>query len=282
MKQVRVPLLPANHRLLYNASKAEKMGHWLAEDEKGYEYVVGHFVRQRGDTTESVATDCYGDRRVWTTDKEGHTVETSPDAIARRWAESIPSKLRSRPWLLPDGKQPRGDDSVKKALDRLRGWALTYIAGKHRLSVWLWGEPGRGKTQASLWVGTELSEAGKTVERIEASELKAKLRATYNADQTSRRAFEMDVVRWKGVEILVLDDVGAEAQDEDVRAVLFGIINHRMDYEKPTLCTSNRNLSDLAATGIDPRLVSRLGSYQQIALTGPDYRNAKNLQQGLV
>lgn len=281
-REVKIPLLPVGHRLITSKAEAIKLGHWEAVDENGYEYVVNCGHRKVGDSTEAIMTNVYGDRRIWTTDKSGHTTETSPDAIALRWSESIPPKLRSKPWMLPDGKQPRLDDHAKKALDRLRGWGQTYLQGKHRLSVWLWGETGRGKTQASLWVGTDLANGGKVVERVEAAAVKERLRATYNADATVKRAWEADLSRFKSVEILVLDDVGAEAQDEDVRAVMFSIINHRSDYELVTLCTSNQNLADLAKVGIDPRLVSRLNAYQQIALTGPDHRTAKNVQQGLV
>ncbi len=281
-QEIVVPMLPPGHRLIIGRGKAVELGHWLAEDAHGYEYVVGCGHYKRGDDSIMVSTDVYGTKRIWVTDKSGHTTESSPNAIAQKWEESIPPKLRSKPWLLPDGKPPRLDENAKRALDRLRGWGQTYIAGKHKLSIWLWGETGRGKTQASLWIGTELSKAGKKVERIEAAAIKERLRATYNSDQTIRRAWEEDLSRLKTVEVLVLDDVGAEAQDEDVRAVMFSLIDHRNNFELVTLATSNQSIADLAKSGIDQRLVSRLGSYQSIALTGPDHRTAKNVQEKLI
>lgn len=272
------PGLRDGHTIACTAAKAKRLGYWTARDPQGYEYIVGHSYHRRKDgTAKTVETDCWGRQRCWEHDKAGNATETSPDLLADQWAAAVPAKLRSkRPWTLPGGGEPV---QVGNALHRLRGWAQTYLAGQHQLSVWLHGEPGRGKTQAAVWAAADLTAGGKRVMQVDVAELQRRLRETYGADTTLRRTFDADLQTWIEVEVLILDDVGAEAQAEDMRSLLFQVIDRRQNAERVTLATSNLSIEDLRKTAIDPRLVSRLSAYQPIWMAGPDHRVAKATAQ---
>ena len=59
------------------------------------------------------------------------------------------------------------------------------------------------------------------------------------------------------VDLLVLDDLGAEKTSEYVTDRLYVLINGRYEYDKATLVTTNRSLKELQQQ-VGPRIVSRL------------------------
>jgi len=75
---------------------------------------------------------------------------------------------------------------------------------------------------------------------------------------------------------LIIDDLGAEKITEFARGVLFQIINHRYNYCKATMITSNLSLGEIAER-FDDRIASRIASMCKIIkLDDKDYRMGGN------
>lgn len=70
--------------------------------------------------------------------------------------------------------------------------------------------------------------------------------------------------------ILILDDFGAEKQTQWGLSVVYLILNRRMDNLRPTIITSNLSLKEIS--DIEPRLASRIGSMNCLAMKGKDRR----------
>jgi DNA replication protein DnaC len=77
------------------------------------------------------------------------------------------------------------------------------------------------------------------------------------------------------VDLLVLDDLGAEISSLITSAALFDIINQRLLTRRPTLISTNLTTNELAVQ-YSERIVSRfLGNYQLIKFFGEDIRVKK-------
>lgn len=88
-------------------------------------------------------------------------------------------------------------------------------------------------------------------------ELLLKLRDTFNP---ANKGTEWDVItQYCQTPFLVLDDFGAEKTSEYVLQALYLIINHRYEYNLPTVITSNLELDELATKLQDDRIPSRIG-----------------------
>lgn len=99
------------------------------------------------------------------------------------------------------------------------------------------------------------------------------LRATYGkgADTTERQFIE----QLRAVPLLVLDDLGAEADTAWSRSMLYLLLDLRYGDESSTIVTSNLSLAQISAT-FDDRISSRLAQMGKIiTLKGPDFRTAK-------
>ena len=77
-------------------------------------------------------------------------------------------------------------------------------------------------------------------------------------------------------DLLVLDDLGTEIENQYNIATIYNIINTRILEKKPTIISTNYQLSELLDK-YDQRISSRLnGEYTKLYLTGKDIRTLKN------
>lgn len=174
------------------------------------------------------------------------------------------------------------NDGQQKALEYCVGYARKFPdfnKGNH--SLVLTGKPGLGKTHLSYCVAKAISNKGYSVTFIPMPDLLTKIRETY--DRNSEMSEEKLLTLLKDVDLLVLDDIGAEYIKESEKeswAVdkIYQIINSRQN--KPTIYTTNYSSEQLANRYgsknniiMGERIVSRMkkGTYP-INLTGKDYR----------
>ena len=149
-----------------------------------------------------------------------------------------------------------------------------WIANGGTESLLLSGEVGRGKTyQAWGAVHTIRAVAGRRVDNSpevvawKCPDLLDALRPGHD-----RREATLDAVR--EAPVLYLDDLGAEKGSEWTSEILYRILDHRWDWELPTLLTSNVATADDLGSA-SARLVSRLfGMCQRVVLDGEDRRQA--------
>jgi DNA replication protein DnaC len=123
--------------------------------------------------------------------------------------------------------------------DMVRRW----YAGSRRPWLLLDGEYGSGKTGLAIGVlKLALADSISSVFRV-VPELMSEIRATYGTD---RETSEIDLLAaLKAVQLLVLDDIGAERMTGWVEEKLFEILNYRHNEHRRTILTTNLGPDEL-------------------------------------
>lgn len=112
-------------------------------------------------------------------------------------------------------------------------------------SVFLWGEPGRGKTGLSMAALQAWIAAGRGGLFVTVPDLLDWLRPQQGQNGLLKRSTNV-MDRIADVPLLVLDDLGAQKTTIWARERLYVLINHRHDWSLPTIITSNYSLSHTA------------------------------------
>lgn len=125
--------------------------------------------------------------------------------------------------------------------------------------MYIWGTPGTGKTHALYTLANEfvkhdICEIYYT-SFVELFDLLRKNFTDINAQEELKD-------KLKKVEILFLDDIGAEHIKKDsewYQGVIYEIINYRYEHEKPVICSSNSSRANLVKEqNYEERVVQRL------------------------
>ncbi len=138
--------------------------------------------------------------------------------------------------------------------------------------LWLMGDVGTGKTSLAMLVSRSALEAGRTVAIYSLPQLLARIRRTYEGE-----AGEDSYLRFFGrlvsVDLLHIDDLGAEKRSDWVLEQLYALINERYETQRSIVVTTNLDES-LLEEQIGPRTVSRLAEIcgDPLPLFGDDQR----------
>jgi DNA replication protein DnaC len=103
--------------------------------------------------------------------------------------------------------------------------------------LWFHGTVGTGKTTLALLVAKAARDAGHSVAIYSVPLLFAELRDTFDEDSESSHLELFS--RLSEVDLLVLDDLGAERQTEWVLEQLFSLVNERWQDQRSIVVTSN-------------------------------------------
>jgi DNA replication protein DnaC len=125
-------------------------------------------------------------------------------------------------------------------------------AGK---GLWFTGDVGTGKTTLAMLISKAAMEADRTVAIYSLPRLLAMLRDTYDDDAPYSLNELID--RLCAVDLLHIDDVGAEQTSDWVLEQLYTIVNTRYEDDRAVLLTTNLDDERLRAQ-IGDRTVSRL------------------------
>ena len=142
-------------------------------------------------------------------------------------------------------------------------------------NLFLSGAPGLGKTFLSACIASAVAERGWSV----VYETTVNLCARYEEARFGRRGdteeAELDIRRYLGCDLLILDDLGTEMNTAFTVSVLYEVINARLRGGKSTVISSNLSVEDIASR-YSPQIASRLaGEYENLRFYGRDIRLQK-------
>ena len=144
------------------------------------------------------------------------------------------------------------------------------IRGGHGL--WFMGDVGTGKTTLAMLVSKEALKRGYDVAIYSVPRLLAEIRDTYDA-ANGERSYAAFFAQLAAVDLLHLDDLGAERQTEWVLEQLYALVNERYEQERSIVVTTNLIETSALEQQIGRRTVSRLTEMtDQLPLFGPDLR----------
>jgi DNA replication protein DnaC len=134
--------------------------------------------------------------------------------------------------------------------------------------LWFVGPVGTGKTTLAMLVSKEAIRAGRSVAIYSLPRLLNEIRDTHRADRS-----HVDLLnRLTAVDLLHIDDVGAERTTDWVLEELYSIVNARYEDARSMVITTNLDYDELC-TQISARTASRLAEMcDQLPLDGADRR----------
>jgi len=190
-------------------------------------------------------------------------------ARARGVESVIPRKYRGVSF-----DRPPVSDLSPAAVEAIRtfagGLAENLRAGR---GIWLMGDVGTGKTTLAMLVSRLALEAGHTVAIYSLPRLLSRIRRTYDAEAGEQSYLEF-FERLTSVDLLHLDDLGAEKSSDWVLEQLYAIVNERYETQRSIVVTTNLQEPELREQ-IGERTVSRLAEICDqyvIPLYGADLR----------
>jgi DNA replication protein DnaC len=134
--------------------------------------------------------------------------------------------------------------------------------------LWFMGPVGTGKTTLAMLVSSAALGAGRSVAIYSLPRLLNEIRDTHRAERSHVALLD----RLASVDLLHIDDVGAERSTDWVLEELYSIVDARYEDERSIVITTNLDYDELCAQ-ISPRTASRLAEMcDQLPLTGVDRR----------
>jgi DNA replication protein DnaC len=139
--------------------------------------------------------------------------------------------------------------------------------------LWLEGSVGTGKTTLAMLVSKRAIEAGHSVAIYSLPRLLARIRRTYDADAGELSYLEF-FKRLTSVDLLHIDDLGAEKRSDWVLEQLYAIVDERYATNRSIVVTTNMTVPQLEEQ-IGERTVSRLAQMcETLPMYGSDRRYA--------
>jgi len=178
--------------------------------------------------------------------------------------EPVPSIERANPHAVSIVRDFVG--SLRERLDTGRG-------------LWFTGKVGTGKTTLAMLVARRAMEDDRTVAIYSLPRLLALLRDTYHDD--SPYSLNALIDRMCAVDLLHIDDVGAEQSSAWVLEQLYTIVNTRYEDGRSIVLTTNLDVDELQEQ-IGERTVSRLSDMcTGVPLCGEDQRGGDGMVREL-
>ncbi len=188
---------------------------------------------------------------------------------SRRMGSGIPRRFRSvsfdqnpirelDPVVLRDVRE--FVRNIDRNLDRGRGY-------------WFFGDVGTGKTSLAMLISKHAIEAGRSVAIYSVPKLLADIKSTYEDGSASSY---LDLFhRLCRVDLLHLDDLGAEKRTDWVLEQLYSIVNERWQDQRSLVVTTNADEKELKEQ-VGERIVSRLSEIcVTIPIMGHDLRRRR-------
>lgn len=184
----------------------------------------------------------------------------------------IPARYRGVSFDRPPVSDMERDLQTKAAVAEVRAFVgeLDERLAEGR-GLWLFGATGTGKTTLAMLISKAALEAGKTVAIYSLPRLLARIRQTYDAEPGGD-SYTTFFERLTSVDLLHIDDLGAEKRSDWVLEQLYALVNERYEAQRSMLITTNLEHEELEEQ-IGPRTVSRLTQIcDEVEVFGDDRR----------
>jgi DNA replication protein DnaC len=190
-------------------------------------------------------------------------------------ASAIPPRYRGvsfdRPPVSDMAHHPETREALKKVRGFIEGLDANLKSGK---GIWLFGDTGTGKTTLAMLVSKEAVAKGHSVAIYSLPKLLARIRRTYDGEPGGD-SYSAFFKRLTSVDLLHIDDFGAEKRSDWVLEQLYALVNERYEDERSIMVTTNLTVDKLEEQ-IGRRTVSRLTeTCEQVPLFGSDRRLEK-------
>jgi DNA replication protein DnaC len=194
---------------------------------------------------------------------------------SRGVASVIPPRYRGVSFDRPPVSDMARDLTTKGAVVEVRGFVdeleERLDAGR---GLWLFGDTGTGKTTLAMLVSKAALEAGRSVAIYSLPKLLARIRRTYDSEPGGDSYLSF-FERLTAVDLLHIDDLGAEKRSDWVLEQLYALINERYEAQRSVMITTNLPHDELEEQ-IGSRTVSRLNQIcDEVPLFGDDRRYGK-------
>ena len=178
-----------------------------------------------------------------------------PQQVERRRARSL-SAVIPRKYRGVSFDRPPVSDLPAPQVQVVRRYVRDIDGNLERgRGLWFYGTVGTGKTTLAMLVSRAALDAGHSVAIYSLPRLLAEIRATFEDDSEGSYVDFLD--RLAAVDLLHVDDVGAERTSDWVLEQLYAIVNARYEDERSVMITTNLERDDLVEQ-IRERTVSRL------------------------
>lgn len=187
-------------------------------------------------------------------------------AKARRLEARLPQRFRDVAFdRFPVNEMPSAQVTAIRRYTRDVGAQLDDGKG-----IWLFGDVGTGKTTLAMLISKAALQAGRTVAIYSMPRLLGVLRDQIDEDGT------LDYLdRLATVDLLHIDDLGAEYRTDWALEQLYTIINTRYEEQRALVVTSNLAPDEIGEQ-IGERIVSRLNEIcEWVGLYGADRRGVE-------
>jgi DNA replication protein DnaC len=184
----------------------------------------------------------------------------------------IPPRYRGVSFDRPPVSDMARDLQTKIAVNEVRAFVDDLDA---RLAegrgLWLFGDTGTGKTTLAMLISKAALEAGRTVAIYSLPKLLARIRRTYDSEPGGDSYLSF-FERLTSVDLLHIDDLGAEKRSDWVLEQLYALVNERYEAQRSVLITTNLPHLELEEQ-IGSRTVSRLTQMcDEVEVRGDDRR----------
>jgi len=170
---------------------------------------------------------------------------------------SLPKRYRGvsfdRPPVSDMARRPGFAQTVAAIRGLCDGIGEALDAGE---GAWLMGDVGTGKTSLAMLLSKAALEAGRSVAIYSMPRLLARIRRTYDTE-AGEEGYLSFFDRLSSVDLLHLDDLGAEKRTDWVLEQLYAIVDRRYEEQRSMVVTTNLDVPALEEQ-IGERTVSRL------------------------
>jgi DNA replication protein DnaC len=192
---------------------------------------------------------------------------------ARGIAATLPKRFRGVSFDRPPVSDMARDPNTRHQVAEVRAFAEGIDARLDQGSgLWLQGSTGTGKTTLAMLVSKAALDANRTAAIYSLPQLLARIRRTFDGE-AGGDSYSTFFNKLVSVDLLHLDDLGAENRTEWVLEQLYSIIDRRYNDQRSIVVTTNLEEPQLYAQ-LGDRIVSRLTEIcgDPLVLRGKDRR----------